>query len=102
MYKSGTTRKVSSFNEISQYIEGNDVYNSKLLRALSDPSIIKVSYMITRYEYRPDLIAKDIYGNTEYCGLLMAQLRISLSGYSKGNVLRVISKDTLDRIIMDL
>jgi hypothetical protein len=32
----------------------------------------------------------------------MAQLRISLSGYSKGNVLRVISKDTLDRIIMDL
>lgn len=102
MYKSGETRKSGSFNEVSQYIEDHDVYNSKLLRVLVDPSITRVSYMITKYEYRPDLIAEDIYGSSEYCGLLMAQLRLSLNGFVRGNVLRIIPKKELDNIILNL
>lgn len=102
MFKTGDTRKSSSFEEISQYIGNHDVYNSKLLRDLSDPSLDKVSYMITRYEYRPDLIAKDIYGGTEYTGLLMAQCRISVEGYVRGEVLRIVSKETLDDIVKNL
>lgn len=99
MFKSGDVRKSSSFEGLSQYIEGNDVYNSLMLRKLSDPSLNKVSYIITHYEYRPDLIAREIYGSEEYCGLLMAQCRITVNGYRRGVVLRVISKSDLQNII---
>jgi hypothetical protein len=58
--------------------------------------------MITRYEYRPDLIAKDIYGSTSYQGVLMAQCRISLNGYTRGTVLRIIPKSELDKIILNM
>lgn len=102
MFKTGKVRNSSSFEGISQYIEGHDVYNSKILRDLANPALNKISYMITRYEYRPDLIAKDIYGSTDYTGLLMAQCRISVEGYVRGAVLRIVSKDTLDSIIKNL
>lgn len=102
MFKTGSTRKSGSFKEFSQYIEGRDVFNSYIIRELNNPSRNKISYVITRYEYRPDLIAEDIYGSTDYCGLLMSQCRMSVSGYTKGNVLRVLSKDDLDRIILNI
>lgn len=102
MFTTGKVRNSSSFEGISQYIEGRDIFNSKILRDITDSSLNKVSYMITRYEYRPDLIAKDIYGSTEYTGLLMAQCRISVEGYVRGAVLRIVSKDTLDNIIKNL
>lgn len=102
MYNGRTTRKIGIVEEGSQYIEGHDVFNSKILRNLADPSLDRVSYMITRYEYRPDLIAKDIYGGVEYTGLLMAQCRISVEGYVRGTVLRIIPKVTLDNIVRNL
>lgn len=102
MFKSGNSSKSESFEDLSQYIEGHDVFNSKLLRVLNDPSVTRVSYMITRYEYRPDLIAKDIYGSVNYCSLLMSQCRISIDGYVRGVVLRIIPKDYLDKIILNM
>lgn len=100
MYNSNGSSR--DFREISQYIEGHDVFNSSLLRKLNDPSLVKVKYMITKYEYRPDLIAQDIYGSTEYCGLLMAQCHISVDSYTRGFVLNIIPKDVLDNIIMSI
>lgn len=101
MYRT-SGRKTSSFQDLSQYVEGNDIYNSYILRKLDDPTIDKIPYLITTYEYRPDLIAKEIYGDSSYCGLLMTQCRISLSGYVRGTVLRVIPKQDLDKIIMEI
>lgn len=99
MFKGGDNRTSNSFHELNQYIEGRDVFNSYMVRKLNDPSLVKTSYVITRYEYRPDLIAKDIYGSADYCGLLMSQCRISLSSYKRGTVLKVISKEDLNKIV---
>lgn len=102
MFKGGDTRTSSSFREFNQYLEDQDVFNSYIVRKLNDPSLVKVSYVVTRFEYRPDLIANDIYGSTDYTGMLMSQCRMSISSYRRGTVIRVLSKTDLDRIINEL
>lgn len=98
----GSGKITSNINDLSNYIEGYDVYNSKLLRLLNDPGTHKVDYLITSYDYRPDLIAKDIYGSTDYTGLLMHQCCISLTDYRRGVYLKVIPKEELDKLIKSL
>lgn len=102
MFKGGDKRTSSSFSEFNQYVEDHDVFNSYLVRRLNDPSLVKVSYVITRYEYRPDLIARDIYGSTDYTGMLMSQCRMGVAAYRRGMIIRVLSKSDLDRIINEL
>lgn len=101
MYKK-VSRILNSVNGLGNYIENNDVYNSELLLKLSDPTIEKELYEIKLYQYRPDLIAKDYYGDSSYEGLLILQVARSLSGYYKGALLELIPKDLLDRIISNL
>lgn len=101
MFKGGDNRTSASFNELNQYIEDNDVFNSYMVRRLNDPSLVRTSYVVTRYEYRPDLIARDIYGSTDYTGILMSQCRISSGSYRRGTVLRIISKTDVDNIIKE-
>lgn len=102
MFKYNKTNVTSKSEEVSRYVEGNDIFNSELLRALDDPSINRVRYMITRFEYRPDLIAKEIYGSDSYCSILMHQLRMSLGDYKRGMVVRVIPKSDIDRILKSI
>lgn len=102
MFRRQENGKSSSSENFTKYIEGRDVFNSYLIYKLGDPSLTKVSYVVTRYEYRPDLIAKDIYGSSDYTGVLMSQCRLSLDGYTKGRVLRIIPKADIDRIISNI
>lgn len=84
---------------VENYIKDNDVYNSKLLLLMSDPSVEREKFTILKHQYRPDLIAKDFYGDESYEGLLLIQSALSLSDYYEGAVLELIPKKTLDSIL---
>lgn len=101
MYIKGSSI-LSNKQDISNYIEGFDVYNSKLISLLSDSSLDRDNYTITTYEYRPDLIAADIYGSTKYLGILLVTQSIGLEGYKKGVILRVIPKRIIDALVNTL
>lgn len=92
----------TSLSNLSNYIEGFDVYNSLFLQRISDPSLEREKYQITVYEFRPDLIARDFYGDSEYMGILLAQVRISLVNLKRGVVLNLLPKKTIDSIIANL
>lgn len=98
MYRKNSN-SISNRQDLSNYIEDRDIYNSVLLEKLSSSSIERTNYLITTKEYRPDLIAKEIYGDTKYTGLLVLTQGCGLDGFYKGAVLRVIPKNTLDSII---
>ena len=93
---------IGSKNEIGNYIEGYDIYNSALLYAIDDPKLPKSLYTIEVYEYRPDLIARDFYGSTDYLGLLVYQAGIGLENYKRGTTLRPIPKEVVDLITKNL
>jgi hypothetical protein len=57
------TNKVSSgIEDVVNYISGYDIYNSKLIEQLRDPGLPREQYEIKTFEYRPDLIAQEVYG----------------------------------------
>ena len=101
MYKK-PTKYTYTREELSNYIEGNDVFNSSFLSILSNPDLPRISYTITEYEYRPDLIANEIYGSSSYEGILMLQTGLSLSDYKNGRIITVLSKTVLDSILNNL
>lgn len=92
----------SGISKLENYIEENDVYNSKLLFLLSDPNIEREDYKILNHKYRPDLIAMDFYGDASYQGLLILQLGLPLSEFTIGRTLSLIPKNTLDSLLNSL
>lgn len=101
MYKKATSITMNK-QDLSNYIEGYDIYNSELLLRLQDPSIEKEDYLITTNSYRPDLIADDYYGSTSYLGIMMMTTSLELEDYKKGNILSLIPKNVIDSIINSL
>jgi len=98
MYKKSKTI-INNKENISNYIEGIDVYNSYFLSKIKDPNIDRTPYEITVYEYRPDLITRDFYGSENYLGILLVQNPINLSSYTKGTVIKLIPKNIIDQLI---
>ena len=95
--------KVSSgIEDVVNYIYGYDVYNSKLIEQLRDPSLPREQYEIKTFEYRPDLIAKAFYGSTNYEGLLMIQTGSTLTNFKKGVTLNLIPKSNLDSLLRSI
>lgn len=95
--------KVSSgIEDVVNYISGCDVYNSKLIEQLRDPSLSREQYEIKTFEYRPDLIAQDFYGSTVYEGLLMIQTGSTLTNFKKGTTLTLIPKSNLDSLLRSI
>ena len=95
--------KISSgIEDVVNYISGCDVYNSKLIEQLRDPGLPREQYEIKTYEYRPDLIAQDFYGSTAYEGLLMIQTGSTLTNFTKGETLTLISKSNLDSLLRSI
>lgn len=86
---------------LGNYIEGFDVYNSHLLLELSDPSIYRELYQITVYEYRPDLIAKDFYGSESYMAYILLQAGMNVENYTRGRWIKLIPKLKLDELIKE-
>ena len=101
MYKR-ENKIIGSIENLSNYVEGVDVYNSELLHLMNDPELSKVPYEITVYEYRPDLIARDFYSSESYLGLLLIQTGLSLDQYTRGTVIYLLPKATLDALISNL
>jgi hypothetical protein len=101
MYKK--QQKILSFSSnLSNYVEGSDIYNSYLLQRISDSSLTRELYQITTYEFRPDLIAQDFYGDANYMGILLAQIKIGVMDLKRGVVLSLLPKNTIDNIIENL
>lgn len=96
---SRSNKIISSEVDLSNYIEGYDLFNSVLIDQLSDTSLEKETYVITTKEYRPDLIAEEVYGNSSYTGLLMLVAGLPLEGYQRGTSFQYLPKSTLDIII---
>jgi hypothetical protein len=95
--------KVSSgIEDVVNYISGCDVYNSKLIEQLRDPSLPREQYEIKTFEYRPDLIAQEVYGSTDYEGLLMIQTGSTLTNFKKGTTLTLIPKSNLDSLLRSI
>lgn len=88
--------------ELSNYIEGYDVFNSKLLYEISKPDIERQAYTIKVYEKRPDLIAKDFYGSDSYLGFIILQGGSDLSNYTVGSTIYLIPKTTLNNLITNI
>lgn len=101
MFKHTSKRDVSS-EDLANYIESFDVYNARLMDGIRDAYNDRVTYEVRTFEYRPDLIAKDIYGNTKYTGIFMISCGVGLEGLYKGAVLQVIPKEIIDRILSNL
>lgn len=76
----------------------NDIANSQLLYML-DQETERLSYTITRFEHRIDLIANEIYGSEKYSWVLLYLNRISVSDLTRHTVLRYIPIDRLKVII---
>lgn len=86
---------------LGNYIDGFDVYNSHLLLKLSDPSLEKELYQITTYEYRPDLIAKDFYGSDSYMAYVLLQAGIDIDNYTRGRWIKLAPKIYIDELIKE-
>ena len=101
MYKK-KQKIISSQTNLSNYIDGFDVYNSLFLQRINDPNLSRKEYQITTNEYRPDLIARDFYGDAGYMGILLAQTKARLQDLKRGLVLSLLPKATIDNIISNL
>ena len=85
---------------LQNYIEGTDVYNSKLLFLLSQPGLETKSYEI-KEPYRTDLIAQDFYGSTDYADYVLLQTKLPISELKPGLIIDLITKRQLDSILRD-
>lgn len=85
---------------LSNYIDGNDVYNSKFLYLFMKLPPTGY-YTINRYEKRIDLISQDIYAE-DYSDLLLMYNSIKVEGLTLGKVLRLFSIQQLDNLISNL
>lgn len=101
MYKK-EQKIISSIEDVSNYIEGFDIYNSTFLSLLYNTSESKEKYEITVYEFRPDLICKDFYGSESYYGIFLLQTKKLLTDYRKGVILELLPKSVVDNLIRTL
>lgn len=93
---------ISSIEDVSNYIEGFDIYNSTFLSLLYNTSESREQYEITVYEFRPDLICKDFYGSESYYGIFLLQTKKPLTEFKKGVILELLPKSVIDNIIRQM
>jgi len=93
---------ITTKNDPSNYVFGYDIYDSLLLSLINDTTLERENYEITVHEYRPDLIAQDIYGSTSYMGLLLLQIKKPLEELKRGTILSVLPKTVLETIIKSI
>ena len=98
MYKKAN-KIISDIGNLTNYIDGNDIYNSQVVQEIQNPELPREDYEITVYQYRPDLIAKEFYGSAEYSGFVLLQSGMVLSNLTKGTILRLIKRSDLDKLL---
>lgn len=83
------------------FVEGDEIFSSELMHKI-DKCTDREMYMITKYEHRADLVAKDIYGDESYSWMLLYMNRIGVEDLVRNRVLTYILKSQLDSIIDSL
>lgn len=106
MFKRQNSIITSTDIEPLRYIEntelaGLDLANSTLLYML-DKETEYDEYTITKYENRADLIARDIYGSTNYSWLIMYINRVDVKDLVRGRKLNVIPLDRIRTILSQI
>lgn len=94
-----TPKIIQDNQNLDNYMQDTDVYNSRLIKELKNPIYKRVEYEITSNPFRPDLIAQSFYGDTSYQGILILQTGIGLGDYRIGTILRLLSKEDIDSLI---
>lgn len=92
----------SGKQDLSNYIEGFDVYNAEITELINDPKLNWTTYTITTFEFRPDLIAEEVYGDVKYLGVLFLLCGTSFENYTKGTVLSLLPKEEINKILEKL
>lgn len=95
-------RLISKIENLGNYVEGYDIYNSKFLSMILDPKLERINYTIQTSEYRPDLVAKRFYGDESYMGLVIVQSRKTLSEFKEGLTISLIPKNKLDELLRNV
>lgn len=85
---------------LESYINGSDVYNSKLIYLLEDKTLTRYDYVI-KTEFRTDLIAEDFYGDVGYEGFVILQISAPLSSLKRGVTIKLIAKSDLQKILSE-
>lgn len=98
MYKR-STNTTTGRADLSNYVEGYDLYNSEITMKLRDLYPYRKTYKIKTKEYRPDLIAEELYGSTNFTGLLIMMNGSGLEAFGHGAVIEYIPGDYLSGII---
>ena len=101
MYKSKKSI-INGIENLANYIDGIDVYNASIVQELQNPGLTREPYEIKTYQYRPDLIAKEVYESEDYLGLLFLQTGLTLSNFKRGVILNLITKTDLDKVLRSL
>lgn len=96
MYERSQQR--SATGDISSFVDGYDLFNSKLITILGNV-VDRLYYTITNYEYRPDLICKEIYGSEDYLTIFLMLSGMSTEDFTKGSTVPYINKNVLDSIM---
>jgi hypothetical protein len=79
-------------------MEGADIFDSALLYNLSlNPYLTKESYVVTENWYRPDLIAKDFYGDTRYESFVILQAG-SIRNIKPGVTLKLVTRKDIEKL----
>lgn len=94
-----TPYTIGTQEDLANYLDGDDVFRSSFLYKLTSPDVSRISYTVNLYEYRPDLIAEDFYGDSGYEGILLLQVEDGLGGLGKGSVLSLVPLDEINKII---
>ena len=102
MFKKESKKITSKLDDLSTYIESNDLYNAVLFDLIKDAYHERVPYEIRTFEFRPDLIAKDIYGSESYLGIFLLTCGVGLEGLYKGAIISILPKDVLNEIFLKL
>lgn len=99
MYK--VPRKLKNKYSISEYIEGNDFYNSELLRKI--PKLpVSGYYTIPNNEYRIDLLTSAIYGTSDCSQILLYYNGLRIEDLKIGVVLKYPSIDDINEMLMSI
>lgn len=60
MYKN---KRNTNKNDVISYIDGNDIYNSELIKKYIDSNITKETYLTNKSDKRSDLLSTKLYGD---------------------------------------
>lgn len=92
----------NSRQDFSNYVDGYDIYNSRIFDLLKEHDGERILYEIHVNEFRPDLIAKDLYGSSVYLGFLYISAGLGLENYKKGAIISVYPKYVIEEVINSL